>query len=62
MVTGVTTEEVALTTVVVLTTAEEGTTEEVTLVEAEVMVGVVVEATDPLRMSDGRRKDYLRIK
>ena len=63
MVTGVTTVEVALTTVVVVTTAEEGTTEEVTLVEAEVMVGVVVvEATDPLRMSDGRRKDYLRIK
>ena len=63
MVTGVTTVEVALTTVVVVTMAEEGTTEEVTLVEAEVMVGVVVvEATDPLRMSDGRRKYYSMIK
>ena len=62
MVTGVTTVEVALTTVVELTTAEEGTTEEVTLVEAEVMVGVVVAATDPLTMSEGRRKYYLMIK
>ena len=48
---------VVRTTVVVLTTAEE-----VTLVEAAVMVGAVVEATDPLRMSHGRRKYYSMIK
>ena len=66
MVTGVTTVEVALTTVVVVTTAEEGTTEEVTVVEAavmvEAMVGAVVAATDPLTMSDGRRKYYSIVK
>lgn len=44
VVMGVTTGEVTLTTVAVVTTAEEGMTEEVTLVEAEVIL--VAAATD----------------